>query len=99
MVWIGYARVSTAEQDAALQTDALGKAGCERMFTDTMSGATSERPGLSSALEFLRENDVLVVWRLDRLGRSIPHLIEVVAGLDARGIGFRSLSEAIDTTT
>lgn len=99
MALIGYARVSTAEQDTALQTDALGKAGCERMFTDTMSGATSERPGLSSAMEFLRENDVLVVWRLDRLGRSLPHLIEVVAGLDARGIGFRSLTEAIDTTT
>lgn len=99
MALIGYARVSTAEQDTALQTDALGRAGCERMFTDTMSGATSERPGLSSALKFLRENDVLVVWRLDRLGRSLPHLIEVVAALDARGIGFRSLTEAIDTTT
>jgi len=99
MALIGYARVSTPEQDTALQTDALGKAGCERMFTDTMSGATSERPGLSSAMEFLRESDVLVVWRLDRLGRSLPHLIEVVAGLNARGIGFRSLTEAIDTTT
>jgi DNA invertase Pin-like site-specific DNA recombinase len=88
MALIGYARVSTAEQDTALQTDALGKAGCERVFTDTISGSTSERPGLSSALEFLRESDVLVVWRLDRLGRSLPHLIEVVAGLDASGIGF-----------
>lgn len=99
MALIGYARVSTAEQDTALQTDALGKAGCERVFTDTISGSTSERPGLSLAMGFLRENDVLVVWRLDRLGRSLPHLIEVVAVLDASGIGFRSLTEAIDTTT
>ena len=99
MVLIGYARVSTAEQDTALQTDALRKAGCERIFEDTVSGSTSERPGLSSALAFLREGDVLGVWRLDRLGRSLPHLIEVVAGLEARGVGFRSLTEAIDTTT
>ena len=99
MALIGYARVSTAEQDTALQTDALRKAGCERVFEDTVSGSTSERPGLSSALAFLREGDVLGVWRLDRLGRSLPHLIEVVAGLEARGVGFRSLTEAIDTTT
>jgi DNA invertase Pin-like site-specific DNA recombinase len=99
MALIGYARVSTAEQDTALQTDALRKAGCERVFEDTVSGATSERPGLSSALAFLREGDVLGVWRLDRLGRSLPHLIEVIAGLDARGVGFRSLTESIDTTT
>ena len=99
MALIGYARVSTAEQDTALQTDALGKAGCERIFTDTMSGATAERPGLSSAMGFMRDGDVLVVWRLDRLGRSLPQLIEVIAGLDASGIGFRSLAEAIDTTT
>lgn len=96
---IGYARVSTAEQDTALQTDALNQAGCERVFQDTVSGSISERPGLSAALAFLREGDVLVVWRLDRLGRSLPHLIEVVAGLEARGVGFRSLTEAIDTTT
>lgn len=87
MALIGYARVSTAEQDTALQTDALRKAGCERVFEDTVSGSTSERPGLSSALAFLREGDVLGVWRLDRLGRSLPHLIEVVAGLEARGVG------------
>ena len=76
MALIGYARVSTAEQDSALQTDALHKAGCERIFDDTVSGAKAERPGLTAALEFLRDGDVLVVWRLDRLGRSLPHLIE-----------------------
>ncbi len=98
MALIGYARVSTAEQDSALQTDALRKAGCERIFDDTVSGAKAERPGLTAALEFLRDGDVLVVWRLDRLGRSLPHLIEVVSTLEARGVGFRSLTEAIDTT-
>ena len=99
MALIGYARVSTAEQDTALQTDALKAAGCGRVFEDAASGATTERPGLSAALAFLREGDVLVVWRLDRLGRSMPHLIDVVAKLEERGIGFRSLTEAIDTTT
>jgi len=99
MALVGYARVSTVEQDAALQTDALIHAGCEQVFDDTISGAASDRPGLSSALAFLRSGDILVVWRLDRLGRSLPHLIEVLAGLEARGVGFRSLTEAIDTTT
>ncbi len=99
MALIGYARVSTAEQDTALQTDALLKAGCKRIFEDTISGAKAERLGLASALEFLRDGDVLVVWRLDRLGRSLPHLIEVIAALEARGVGFQSLTEAIDTTT
>ena len=99
MALIGYARVSTAEQDTALQTDALQKAGCDRIFEDTVSGARAERPGLTSALSYLREGDVLMVWRLDRLGRSLAHLIEVIGALEARGIGFRSLSEAIDTTT
>ena len=99
MALIGYARVSTAEQDTALQTDALRKAGCERIFEDMLSGVKAERPGLTSALEFLRDGDVLAVWRLDRLGRSLPHLIEVIAGLEARGVGFRSLTESIDTTT
>jgi len=99
MALIGYARVSTTEQDTALQTDALRKAGCERIFEDTVSGAKAERPGLASALAYLRDGDVLMVWRLDRLGRSLAHLIEVVATLEARGIGFRSLTEAIDTTT
>lgn len=99
MALIGYARVSTAEQDTALQTDALRKAGCKRIFEDTVSGTKAERPGLASALEFLRDEDVLVVWRLDRLGRSLPHLIETIGALEARGVGFRSLTEAIDTTT
>ena len=99
MALIGYARVSTAEQDTALQTDALRKAGCKRVFEDTVSGAKAERPGLGAALAYLRDGDVLVVWRLDRLGRSLPHLIEVIGALEARGVGFRSLSESIDTTT
>lgn len=99
MALIGYARVSTAEQDTALQTDALGKAGCERIFEDTVSGAKADRPGLTAALAYLRHGDVLVVWRLDRLGRSLPHLIGVIGALEARGVGFRSLTESIDTTT
>lgn len=99
MALVGYARVSTAEQDTALQTDALHKAGCERIFEDTVSGAKADRPGLAAALAFLRDGDVLAVWRLDRLGRSLPHLIEVIGGLEARGVGFRSLTESIDTTT
>lgn len=99
MVAIGYARVSTAEQDLALQFDALAKAGCARVFEDTASGATADRPGLTAALAFAREGDVLVVWKLGRLGRSLPHLIETVNALEARGVGFRSLTEAIDTTT
>jgi DNA invertase Pin-like site-specific DNA recombinase len=99
MALIGYARVSTAEQDTALQTDALQKAGCERIFDDTVSGAKADRPGLASALAYLRDGDVLMVWRLDRLGRSLAHLIEAVAALESRGIGFRSLTEAIDSTT
>jgi DNA invertase Pin-like site-specific DNA recombinase len=99
MALIGYARVSTAEQDTALQTDALRNAGCERAFEDTASGAKADRPGLADALAYLRDGDVLVVWRLDRLGRSLPHLIETVGKLEARGVGFRSLTENIDTTT
>jgi DNA invertase Pin-like site-specific DNA recombinase len=99
MALIGYARVSTAEQDTALQTDALRKAGCERVFEDMASGAKAERPGLAAALAYLREGDVLTVWRLDRLGRSLPHLIETIGALQARGVGLRSLTEAIDTTT
>jgi DNA invertase Pin-like site-specific DNA recombinase len=99
MALIGYARVSTAEQDTALQTDALRKAGCGQIFEDAASGAKADRPGLAAALAFLRDGDVLAVWRLDRLGRSLPHLIETIGALEARGVGFRSLTESIDTTT
>ena len=96
---IGYARVSTFEQILDLQRDALTAAKCDRIFTDTMSGSRSDRPGLEQALDYLREGDVLVVWRLDRLGRSLKYLIEVITNLNERGIGFRSLTEQIDTTT
>lgn len=96
---VGYARVSTTDQTLNLQQDALSQAGCERLFTDTMSGAKAERPGLAQALEFMRDGDVLIVWKLDRLGRSLKNLIEVVSKLSETGIGFRSLTESIDTTT
>ena len=99
MAAIGYARVSTADQDPALQVDALTNAGCARVFEDKASGAKTDRPGLAAALAFVREGDVLVVWKLDRLGRSLPHLIEAVNALEERGVGFRSLTETIDTTT
>src|ERR671933_424536 len=95
---IGYARVSTQEQTLALQQDALHKAGCSKVFTDTISGAKEERVGLSQALDFMRSGDTLVVWKLDRLGRSLKHLIETVTLLQERGIGFKSLTEQIDTT-
>lgn len=96
---IGYARVSTLDQTLALQRDALAKAECNRVFTDTMSGTSSERPGLAEALDYVRAGDVLVVWKLDRLGRSLKYLIETINQLNERGIGFRSLTEQIDTTT
>jgi DNA invertase Pin-like site-specific DNA recombinase len=96
---IGYGRVSTGEQKLDLQLDALKAAGCEKLFHDVASGAKSQRAGLNDALAFAREGDVLVVWKLDRLGRSLQHLLETVTGLQARGIGFRSLQESIDTTT
>jgi DNA invertase Pin-like site-specific DNA recombinase len=96
---IGYARVSTHEQTLALQQDALHKAGCSKIFTDTASGAQTERKGLNSALAYVRQGDMLVVWRLDRLGRSLKHLIETIQQLDSRHIGFKSLTENIDTTT
>jgi DNA invertase Pin-like site-specific DNA recombinase len=96
---IGYARVSTADQKLDLQDDALTKAGCERIFTDTAGGAGAERTGLEQALGFARKGDTLVVWKLDRLGRSLRHLVETLAALRERGIGFRSLRESIDTTT
>jgi DNA invertase Pin-like site-specific DNA recombinase len=96
---LGYARVSTGDQDAALQQDALKAAGCYRIFTDTASGSLESRPELTKVLDQLRPGDTLVVWRLDRLGRSIRHLIDQLADLQERGIGFRSLQEAIDTTS
>jgi DNA invertase Pin-like site-specific DNA recombinase len=96
---IGYARVSTHEQTLNLQQDALEKAGCNRIFTDTASGAKTERTGLEEALTYVRKGDTLVVWRLDRLGRSLPHLITTMTDLEERGIGFKSLTENIDTTT
>lgn len=95
---IGYARVSTDEQNLSLQIDALEQAGCEKLFHDQLSGAKTNRPGLDEALAYLRTGDILVVWRLDRLGRSLKHLIETVHSLEARGIGFQSLQETIDTT-
>src|SRR4051794_38726481 len=96
---IGYARVSTGDQTLDLQTDALNAAGCDRVFTDILSGVKAERPGLAEAIDYVRAGDTLVVWRLDRLGRSLPHLIETVTQLETKGIGFRSLTEQIDTTT
>ena len=96
---LGYARVSTLEQNPDLQVDELTAAGCWRVWTDHASGALDRRPQLDAVLEQLRPGDTLVVWRLDRLGRSLRHLIEVVTGLDERGVGFRSLRENIDTTT
>jgi DNA invertase Pin-like site-specific DNA recombinase len=96
---IGYAHVSTTEQNLDLQTDALNRAGCERLFTDTTSGAHSERSGLDETLQILRRGDTLVVWKLDRLGRSIRHLIDTVGQLQEPKVGFRSLQESIDTTT
>jgi DNA invertase Pin-like site-specific DNA recombinase len=96
---IGYARISQDTQSIDLQIDSLTAAGCEKIFTDTMSGSRNDRPGLKQALEFVRAGDAICVWRLDRLGRSLPHLIHLMQDLDTRGIGFRSLTEAIDTTT
>src|SRR4051812_6391410 len=96
---IGYARVSTLDQTLALQQDALTAAGCEQLYTDTVSGSVTDRPGLTQTLSHLRAGDTLVVWRLDRLGRSLSHLIETVRQLQEQGVGFRSLQEQIDTTT
>jgi DNA invertase Pin-like site-specific DNA recombinase len=96
---IGYARVSTADQTLNLQRDALEKAGCTKIFTDTASGAKQERKGVAEALEYVRAGDTLVVWRLDRLGRSLKDLIEQLTALHHRNIGFKSLTENIDTTT
>jgi DNA invertase Pin-like site-specific DNA recombinase len=95
----GYARVSTGLQDPALQLDALTSAGCARIFTDKASGKLDRRPELDKLLEVVLPGDVVVVWRLDRLGRSLKHLVATVSDLGDRGVGFRSLTEAIDTTT
>ncbi len=95
---VGDARVSTHDQTLALQQDALRQAGCERLFTDTASGATADRPGLDAALAYARPGDTLVVWKLDRLGRSLPHLLETLGRLQERGVGFRNLTEQLDTT-
>ncbi len=96
---IGYARVSTVDQNLALQRDALTEAGCTKIFTEQMSGAVTERPALHDGLEFARSGDTLIVWKLDRLARSMKPLIETVETLRLRGIGFRSQTEALDTTT
>jgi DNA invertase Pin-like site-specific DNA recombinase len=96
---LGYARVSTADQHPELQLDALQAAGCYRIFVDTASGALDDRPELTKALDHLRPGDTLVVWKLDRLGRSLRHLIETLTALQQRGVGFRSLQESLDTTT
>jgi DNA invertase Pin-like site-specific DNA recombinase len=96
---LGYCRVSTADQNEELQVDALTAAGCDRIFTDHVSGMLENRPALDTMLNLLRPSDTVVVWRLDRLGRSLKHLLEMVAQLESRGVGLRSLCESIDTTT
>src|SRR5213076_3078005 len=96
---IGYARVSTGDQTLDLQRDALREAGCDRIFEETASGANADRPILKEAIAYARVGDVLVVWRLDRLGRSLQHLLTTITGLAEQGIGFKSVTEQIDTTT
>jgi len=96
---VGYARVSTDDQNLNLQRDALGQAGCEQIFEDQLSGAKAERPGLHQALQYARTGDTMVVWRLDRLSRSLKDLIEMVTLLESQGIGLKSLQEAIDTSS
>jgi len=96
---IGYARISTRTQDPAMQHDALTRSGVIRTFTDCASGALDSRSQLDACLEFLRDGDTLVVWKLDRLGRSLRHLVDLICDLEKRGVGFRSLTESIDTTT
>ncbi len=96
---LGYARVSTNDQNLDLQLDALREHGCKRFFTDTVSGAKANRPGLDEMLKDARPKDVIVIWKLDRLGRSLKHLVDLVAELNERDIGLRSLNDPIDTTT
>lgn len=96
---IGYARVSTQDQNLDSQKDALKKAGCEKIFSDKISASQEDRKGLSKAMEILRQGDTLVVWKLDRLGRSLSHLVRLITDLKEKGIGFKSLQENIDTTS
>lgn len=96
---IGYARVSTSDQNTDLQLDALNNSGCNKIFEEKASGAQRDRPELKSALEYARQGDIIVVWKLDRLARSLKQLIETVEDLEKRGIGFQSITEAIDTST
>lgn len=96
---IGYARVSTLDQNLDLQLDALRAAGCEKIFTDTASGATKERPGIQEAIAYARNGDTLVAWKLDRFGRSLKNLIELINEMKERDVGFRSLQENLDTTS
>ena len=96
---IGYARVSTQDQNLELQTEALTKAGCKKIFEDKVSGSRTERPGLFKAQEALRDGDTLVVWKLDRLGRSVKHLVDLVGQLHKQGVQFKSLTDSIDTAT
>jgi DNA invertase Pin-like site-specific DNA recombinase len=96
---LGYARVSTTDQHPQRQVDALEAAGCYRVFTETASGAGTDRPTLEQLLDQLRPGDTRMVWKLDRLGRSLRHLVDTITNLGERGVGFRSLQEAIDTTT
>lgn len=96
---IGYARVSTHDQNLALQIDALNKIGCEKIYQDVASGARTERPALTEMIENFRSGDVLVIWKLDRLGRSLNHLIGLVSVLLEKGVGLRSMNDPIDTTT
>ena len=96
---IGYARVSTQDQNLDLQTGALTKAGCTKIFDDKILGTRADRPGLTAAFEYLRDGDTLVVWKLDRLGRSMKHLVDLVTTLHTRNVGFKSLTDSIDTST
>jgi DNA invertase Pin-like site-specific DNA recombinase len=99
MAKIGYSRISTSEQTMDLQTDALRGAGCTKIFSDVSSGSKDDRPGLAACLEYLRPGDTLVLWKLDRLGRRLPHLLQTVEDLERRGIEFASLTENIDTSS
>jgi len=96
---IGYMRVSTGEQSLDLQRDALDRIGCERVYDDVCSGRTTERPGLNQALHVARDGDALVVWKLDRIGRSLPHVVGLVGDLQKRGVGLKVLTGDVDTTT